>query len=151
MVDCDVCNNPTLLQKATCDEKSFRWSVVKSLCYLIELLSTEEEELLPITVVLPQVAKTAIQVESGYATFATVGLINTTKQLNSLRVVNNTDADLDFSYDGGATVAFTVLAATVYQETLNITLNTTTDLQMKKSAGQTAGVGRVLLEGRYAA
>jgi hypothetical protein len=147
--DCDVCNDFSLLQKATCDEKSYRWGVLKSLCYLIELLSTEEASAVTVTNILPQVVKTAVQVEASYAIFATVGLISSVKKLNSIRVVNNTDADLDFSYDGGASTAFTVLAGTIYTEAINITLSTTTALQMKKGTGETASNGSVYIEGRY--
>ncbi len=149
MSECDVCNDFALLQKATCDEKSYRWSVVKTLCFIVALLETEEEELPATTTVLPQVVKTAAQLTSSYSSFASTGLLDTTKQLNKVRVVNNTDADLDFSYDGGAETAFTVLAYSTYQEDLNMILSGITSFQMKIADSQTAGVGSVYIEGRY--
>lgn len=149
MSDCDVCNDFELLQKATCDEKSYRWSVLKSLCYLITLLETETTELPPTTNILPQVTKTAAQLTASYTSFTSVGLINSTKQLNLIRVLNGTDCDLDFSFDGGANTAFTVQAGTTYQEEVSLILSSTTSLVMKRAAGQTAGIGSVLIEGRY--
>ncbi len=147
MSTCDVCENFAMLQKATCDEKAFRWSVIKTLCYIVEYLSEDDEEVLPTTNVLPQVTLTAAEVEADYATFASTDLLSSTKQLNQVRIVNSTDADLLFSYDGGGSVAFIVQANTTYTETLNMTFTAITSFQMKKI--NTAGNGSVYIEGRY--
>lgn len=150
MSSCDVCNNAKLLQAATCDEKAYRWSVLKSLCYIIEALETEEPQVVPETVILPSVTKTAAQVESGYSSFSTIGLVDSVKKLNYLRISNNTDCDLQFSTDGGASVAFTVLAGSTYSRSLNLTVSATTSLQMRKVSGETASIGTVYIEGDYA-
>lgn len=147
MSDCDVCNNFSLLQEATCDEKAFRWHLLKSLCYLIETLQ-EEAEPLPDTIVLPQVVKTAAQVAASYSTYVSIGLIDSTKQLKQIRVVNQLDCDLDFSFDGGLTTIFTVPSNTVYTDEFKLTLASTMSLQMKISSG-TAGLGNVRIEGSY--
>ena len=151
MNNCDVCNNFALLEKATCDEKSFRWSVVKTLCYITTLLTAQEEVEVeePITNILAQVVKTNVQVQADYTTYATVGLINSTKKLNAIRIANDTNSNLDFSFNSGTTTAFTVLAKSTYQEKLNLTLSEMTSLQMKRSTGQSASVGSVYIEGRY--
>ena len=151
MTTCDVCNDFKLLQKATCDEKAFRWNILKSLCYIIESLESNEVTPVPsaVTIVLSQVIKTYSQIETGFATYTTIGLVDTTKKLNYLRVVNNTDADLQFSFDGGVTTAFNVVAGTIYERNLNLTLEATTSLHMRKVSGQTAGVGSVYIEGDY--
>ncbi len=146
---CPDCDNFAALQRAVCDEKAYRWHVLKSLCYLIELLGAEEAESISVTNVLPQVSKTYTQLNSTYTDFASVGLIDAAKKLNYIRVVNASDTDLEFSYDGGDEVAFTVLKTTTYTETLNLNLSQTTSLQMKKVTGQTATTGKVLIEGRY--
>lgn len=149
MSNCDVCNNAKLLKDATCDEKAFRWSVIKTLCYITEALNEEESESLPSTVFLPSVTKTAAQVESSYASFSTIGLVNSLKKLNFIRVSNNTDCDLQFSFDGGTTVAFTVFAGSSYERSINLTVAATTSVQMKKVSGQTASNGAVYIEGDY--
>lgn len=146
MSECSVCEDAFLLQQATCDEKSFRWNLLKSVCYLIEAVE-QEVVATPTTVILPQVVVTAAEVESDYASYTSLGLVGSTKKLNSLRILNNTDADLEFSFDGGTTTAFTVLAGTSYQENLNITLSATTSFKMQKI--NTAGTGSVYIEGRY--
>lgn len=146
MTECDVCNDFNLLAKATCDEKAYRWSVVKTLCFILSTLQDEEVNTLPDTIILPQVVKAAADVPSSYAS---VGLISSAKKLNYIRVVNTTDADIEFSYDGGGVTAFTVLAKTEYKEELNITFSLNSALQMRMVSGQTASFGRVIIEGRY--
>lgn len=151
MSECDVCNDFSLLQKATCDEKAFNWAVLKTLCAINTSLTTlvEEEDVPPDTVILEQVVKTAAQIEASYGTFASVGLIDSTKKLSYIRVVNTSDVDLEFSYDAGDTTAFTVLSGTQYTRELNLSLSTTTSLQMQKVSGSTATVGQVIIEGDY--
>lgn len=145
MTQCGACNN---LYGAICDEKSYRLAILSTLCTLLESI-TNSSFVLPTTAVLDQEVRTASEIEADYATFESVGLINSTKKLNHIRVVNQTDADLEFSYNGGTTVAFTVLSNSEYREDLNMILASITALRMKKVDGQTAGFGRVLIEGRY--
>lgn len=149
MTECDICTDFELLQKATCDDKAFRWGVLTSLCYITTQLATQETPLPPTTYILTPVTKTATEVESGFASYATVGLITSNKKLNRIRIVNTLDTDLEFSLNTGVSTAFTVLANTTYVEDLNITLAATTSLQMRKVG--TATIGSVIIEGRYLA
>lgn len=147
--DCNVCDNAALLQKATCDEKTFRYNILKTLCYLTEVLTVDETELTPASVILPQVTIQAAVIQSTYGSFATIGLIDTTKQLKKIRILNVSDSDLDFSYDGGTNVAFTVPANSPYEDDINLTLAAMTSLVMRRSGGMSASFGKVLIEGRY--
>jgi hypothetical protein len=49
--DCSVCEDAALLQNASCNEKSFRWHVLKTLCYISEYLAAKLD--LPTVVVGP--------------------------------------------------------------------------------------------------
>lgn len=150
MADCTVCEDFDLLTNATCSEKAFRWNVLKTLCAITELLVEEDTEVAPETVILPQVQIEAATIESGYASFASVpSFIDTTKQLKNIRVVNASDAELQFSFDSGTKVAFSVLAYSEYKADLNLTLGSLTSFMMRKFSGQTAGTGKVIIEGSY--
>ena len=72
MTECDICNDFELLERATCDEKAFRWGVLKSLCYINDVLSTQELPPALTTYILPQLVKEASEVEADYATYANI-------------------------------------------------------------------------------
>lgn len=150
MSDCDVCNDFNQLQQATCDEKAFRWHTIKALCAIITLLAEEEEEedLVVSDTVLEQVLIAAVTIESTYSAFASPGFIDTTKQLKYIRIINTSNVDLAFSYNGGEFVAFTVIAGTTYTNNVELILPTLTSFQMKKVSG-TASTGSVYIEGSY--
>jgi len=40
--DCDVCEDFDLLQAAACNEKDFRFSVIKTLCYVVGALAAQQ-------------------------------------------------------------------------------------------------------------
>lgn len=145
MSDCTVCNNSNLLEQATCDEKSFRWNILKSLCYVINLLTVEETTVIPSSVFLPQVPILSAALNLN---FTPINLLDTTKQLKHIRVINSTDADLEFTFDNSI-VAFTVPAFTTFQDDFNVTLGASSLLAIRIASGMTAGIGKVLIEGRY--
>lgn len=147
--DCTVCNNATLLMNATCNDKDFRWNLLKTLCYLTDLLTQQEQEVEPESTILPQALFTALQVEAGFVNFASIGLLDTTKQLNHIDVLNTTDGDLYFSFDGGVTIAFTVPAGKEYKDDFNLTLGALTSVQMKRVGGEGPSAGYVVISGRY--
>lgn len=148
MSDCDVCDNFEALVKATCDEKAYRWHVLKSLCYIIEQLSAEAAPALTPTVI-PQVAWGYSDLAASFTNFASTTFLTAAKQLNFLRVVNTTDCDVDFSYDGGNEIAFTVLKAKEYTSNLPLTFSSLNSFKMKRTAGQSATSGNLFIEGGY--
>lgn len=149
MSDCTVCDDAILLEKATCYEKDFRWHILKTLCYLTQVLTEEEEEADVQSVILPQVTKTFAQLQASYAAFAPFGFLDTTKRLRHIRIVNSTDADLEFSYDGGDTVAFRIIAGYEYIDDFNLTMASLNSFVMRRVSGDSATNGFVLIQGRY--
>lgn len=150
MADCEVCEDKTLLLNAACDEKSFRVRVLETLCYIYAYLTDESEEPAEETVVLPQVQIEAADIEADYASYSSItDFLDTTKKLKKLRIVNVSDCDLDFSFDAGDTTHITVLAGTEYKGDFDLVLDTTGSFEMQKASGQTAGNGRVIIEGSY--
>lgn len=100
--------------------------------------------------VLPQVVLTAADLAADYVTYANTELLDSTKKLNYVRVLNQSDADVDISLDGGDTTAFTVLAYTSYDRDLNsFVADAQSDVQLKVSDGFTASIGNVFIEGSY--
>lgn len=139
------CNN---LSEAACSEASYRYNALALLCRIADAIANQNKPF-PITNVLSQVVKTAAELQSGYGSFESIGLITNVKKLNYVRVVNASDCSLEFSYDGGTTVAFTVLANTTYVENLNISFNSVNAFRMRRVSGQSAGFGEAIVEGRY--
>lgn len=144
-MSCNDCND---YSGALCSETAFRAAMMRILCGILAALETTSSTA-PITNVLEQVVKTDDDIQTDYLNFRTIGLLNSAKKLNYIRVVNSSDCGLDFSYDSGTTVAFTVLANTIYTEDLNMNFTSLSAIQMRRVTGESAGFGDVLIEGRY--
>lgn len=146
MAECTACDDPNLFREAICSDQEFRYFILQTLCKLVSLLSTSSS---PNTYILPQVTKTAAQLAADYAVFADIGFMASQTKLKKLRIVNTSDADLDFSFNGGTTVAFTVLSGTEFNAEYNLTLAAATKFVMRIASGFTANIGKVMVEGSY--
>ena len=150
MADCEICNDPSLLYNASCDEKAFRASVVQTLCFIYAYLTDQSEEPPDQTVVLEQVQIEAADIEADFATYSSItAFLDSTKKLKNLRIVNASDCELEFSFYAGDETNITVLPGTEYKGTFDLTLDTTGSFEMQKASGQTAGNGKVIIEGSY--
>jgi hypothetical protein len=145
---CALCNDPCLnngVIGSQNQQELWRTVVAQALCAIAGSSLVGGE-----AVVLTQKAFTAANLTASFSTYADTTLLDSTKKLRRIRVINNTDSDLDFSLDGGATTKFRVIAGTIYDlEIGNFTAVATTSVQMKRSSGMTATTGSVYIEGSY--
>lgn len=144
--ECAVCSDPCVRSSAANTELSFRNAILSLLCQFYQTETDAEVA----AVVLPQIVKTAAQLTSSYSTYANTGLLDTSKELRYVRILNDSDAALDFSLDGGATTHFTVPAYSVYDRELGQFIAAAqTSFQMRITSGSAASVGDVKIEGLH--
>ncbi len=146
---CDLCNEPCIKWSIgnNAQQEIWRTLVAQTLCIIANNTNPGGGGA---ATVLPQVNLTAATLASSYVTYADTGLLDSSKKLNYIRVLNQSDANVDISLDGGATTAFTVLAYTSYEKTLGAFVAAAQDdVQLKVSSGFTAGIGNVFIEGSY--
>lgn len=145
--ECAICTDPCVRSSSINTELSFRNAVLSILCQVYEIET--ESDAVP-AVILPQITKTAAELTASYDEYANTGLLDTTKELKHIRVLNDTDAALDFSLDGSANTHFTVPPYSVYQQTLgNFIATAQTSVQMRIAAGSAASTGNVKIEGAH--
>lgn len=144
--NCDKCNEPCINNGAIGNDnmqEQWRTLVAQALCGLVGNTPGVAASTL-----LPQVVKTAAQLTSSYATYANTGFLDSTGKLREFKVINNTDADIEFSIDGGVTTNFRAVANAVSPYSFgNLTITPITNFMMRKSG--TASLGSVYLEGSY--
>lgn len=99
---------------------------------------------------LPQFSASAATLTSSYATYASPSFIDSGLTLRRLRVVNKTDADIEISFDGGATTYIRVVAGTAPQFDLGKQVfDDATDFKIRIASGMTATLSSLYIEGGY--
>lgn len=146
---CNLCGDPCVGKNPSIgnnnSQETWRTLVAQALC----ALATNTPGVAA-SVQLPQFSATFTQLTSSYAVYASPSFIDSGLTLRRLRVINNTDADIEISFDGGTTTHIRVVAGTEEQFNLGkIEFSAATKFMIRRSLTMTATVGNVYIEGGY--
>ncbi len=147
---CALCDDPCTGANAIIGnnnmQEQWRTLVAQTLCGILANINPDTVD----PTQLPQVAKTAAQLTSGFSTYANSGFLTSAKKVREFTATNNTDANIEISLDGGVSTNFTILANTVRTIDIgNHTFTNQTDFQIRIASGMTATLGSFYLDGRY--
>lgn len=143
--DCSVCENASLLQNAACNEKEFRWHVLKTLCYIVAYL-TDPPTADSLAITLP--LKTIEFGDIG-TSYSDTEFLDDEKSVKFFRAINNTDADI-FLSDSDANDKWFIPANTTKEidfGSMGQTLVVNENLFIKRD--NSISMGNFYLEGSY--
>ncbi len=146
---CALCNDPCTGANAGIgninSQETWRTLVAQALCGLVSNTPG-----VAATTLLGQTVYTAAELQADFAAYTDTELLDSTGKLKYLKVINNTDANLEFSADGGTTTHFLAIANAITEINVgNVTVADPTDFVMRRQSGSAAGTGSVYLEGYY--
>lgn len=146
---CNLCGDPCTGKNPWIgnnnSQETWRTLIAQALCGLAGNIPGVAD-----AVPLPQFSATAAVLTSTYATYASPSFIDTALTLRRLRIVNKTDADIEISFDGGATTYARILANTEVQlDVGKQVFDAATDFKIRIASGMTATLSSLYIEGGY--
>ena len=144
---CNLCNDPCINNGNIGNnsmQEVWRTLVAQALCNLNQVLAAP-------VVTLPEYSLDYEVLDSNYVAYGSISFLNGHTKLKRLRVINDTDAAIEISFDAGVTTFMTVNAGvdTGFLNLGNIVVSDPADMYIQLASGQTPTVGSVTFQGSY--